>query len=154
DRFAEQLSQRPDGVHRIAKEAAYGPSPTTVAPPIGSYADHDVGTVRARVLPGFWCHASADHAVTTRLLPAGPTQTRVDVTWLVGSNAVEGRDYDLESLLPFWQLTSEQDWALCERNQRGVRSSAYAPGPYSPSRERNVIAFDEWYRAALSDNLE
>ena len=56
---------------------------------------------------------------------------------------MEGRDYDLPGLLPFWQLTSEQDWALCERNQNGVRSSAYEPGPYSPSREQNVIAFDE-----------
>lgn len=122
-----------------------------VAPPMGGYDEHDVGTVRARVLPGFWCHASADHAVTTRLVPDGPTQTRIEVSWLVDSDAVEGRDYDLESLLPFWQLTSEQDWTLCERNQHGIRSSAYAPGPYSPSRERSVIAFDEWYRAALAD---
>jgi len=121
-----------------------------VAPPMGTYEEHDVGTVRARVLPGFWCHASADHAVTTRILPIGPAETCVDVSWLVDVNAVEGRDYELEALLPFWELTSEQDWALCERNQRGIRSTAYVPGPYSPSRERNVIAFDEWYRAAIS----
>jgi phenylpropionate dioxygenase-like ring-hydroxylating dioxygenase large terminal subunit len=74
---------------------------------------------------------------------AGPTETRIELTWLVDGLAVEGRDYDLPGLLPFWQLTSEQDWALCERNQNGVRSSANEPGPYSPSREQNVIAFDE-----------
>jgi Rieske 2Fe-2S family protein len=116
-----------------------------VAPPMGSYGRHDVGTLRARVLPGFWCHASADHAVTTRVLAAGPLETRIEVAWLVDAHAEEGVDYELERLLPFWRLTSEQDWELCERNQRGVLSSAYRPGPYSPSREANVIAFVDWY---------
>jgi len=121
-----------------------------VAPPMGSHDGHDTGTLRARVLPGFWCHASADHAVTTRLLPVGPLETKVEVTWLVDARAGEGRDYDLDRLLPFWQQTSEQDWALCERNQRGILSSAYLPGPYSPSREANVIAFDDWYLVAMN----
>jgi phenylpropionate dioxygenase-like ring-hydroxylating dioxygenase large terminal subunit len=56
-----------------------------------------------------------------------------------------GRDYELERLLPFWRLTSEQDWNLCERNHAGVRNPAFIPGPYSRSREYNVIAFVEWY---------
>ena len=120
-----------------------------VAPPMGSYGDHDVGTLRSRVLPGFWCHASADHVVTTRILPTGPLETKLDVTWLVASFAEEGRDYALDALLPFWQVTSEQDWALCERNQRGVLSSAYRPGPLSPAKEANVIAFGDWYVDAL-----
>jgi Rieske 2Fe-2S family protein len=122
-----------------------------VAPPMGSYLGHDVGTVRSRIVPAFWLHASADHAVTTRVLPIGPLETRIDVTWLVDGSAEEGRDYELEKLLPFWQLTSEQDWALCERNQRGVLSSAYRPGPYSPSRESNVVAFVDWYLALVGN---
>jgi len=116
-----------------------------VAPLMGDYRAHDVGTLRVRTVPNFWCHASADHAVLTRLLPAGPACTLVSVQWLVDGDAVEGRDYALDRLLPFWQLTSEQDWELCERNQAGVRSPAYTPGPYSRSREYNVAAFDEWY---------
>jgi Ring hydroxylating alpha subunit (catalytic domain) len=116
-----------------------------VAPPMGSYAGHDVGTLRVRTEPNFWCHASADHAVLTRLAPAGPELTRIRVQWLVDREAVEGRDYELERLLPFWRLTSEQDWNLCERNHAGVRNPAFIPGPYSRSREYNVIAFVEWY---------
>jgi hypothetical protein len=34
-------------------------------------------------------------------------------------------------------------------SKRGVLSSAYRPGPYSPSRESNVIAFVDWYLDAL-----
>lgn len=40
-----------------------------------------------------------------------------------------GVDYDLARLFPFWQLTSEQDWDLCERSQAGVENPAFTPGP-------------------------
>jgi Rieske 2Fe-2S family protein len=116
-----------------------------LAPLMGGYRRHDVGTLRLRTVPNFWCHASADHAVLTRLLPAGPQRTSIRVMWLVDASAQAGRDYVLERLLPFWQLTSEQDWDLCERNHAGVRNPAFTPGPYSPRREYNVIAFIDWY---------
>jgi glycine betaine catabolism A len=117
-----------------------------VGPLMGDYTAYDVGTLRVRTVPNFWCHASADHAVLTRLVPSGPDCTLVTVQWLVHRDAVEGRDYELKRLLPFWRQTSEQDWELCARNHAGVRSPAYRPGPYSPTREYNVAAFDAWYR--------
>ena len=73
------------------------------------------------------------------------------VMWLVHSNAEEGRDYELEKLMPFWQLTSEQDWELCEFAQTGITSRAYRPGPYSTHKEYNVDAFVRWYLKALQD---
>jgi Rieske 2Fe-2S family protein len=115
-----------------------------VAPLMGDYPDADVGTLRIRTLPNMWLHASCDHAVTTRLLPAGLHRTAVRVTWLVHQDAVEGRDYCLADILPFWQLTSEQDWELCERAQAGVKSSHYTPGPFSKYKEYNVDAFVRW----------
>lgn len=120
------------------------------APIMGDYTDPDVGTLRVRAVPNFWNHSSCDHAVSTRLLPAGPRRTRARVTWLVSQDAVEGRDYELAQILPFWQLTSEQDWELCERAQRGIDSSAYTPGPYSTHKEYNVEAFVRWYLKRLS----
>src|SRR5207237_6607805 len=120
-----------------------------IAPFMGDYRDATVGTFRIRTLPNFWNHSSCDHAVSTRLLPAGPQLTAIRVWWLVDANAVEGRDYQLEKLLPFWQLTSEQDWEICERQQRGVNSSAYTPGPYSTYKESNVDNFVRWYLNSL-----
>jgi Rieske 2Fe-2S family protein len=125
-----------------------------VAPLMGDYAEADVGVLRARMLPNFWCHASSDHAVTTRLLPLGPGLTQVQVTWLVDAAATKGRDYELSRLLPFWQSTSEQDWTLCERAQRGVLDAGYEPGPLSPGREYNVIALLDWYRRALGNTSQ
>lgn len=122
-----------------------------IAPLMGDYSDPDVGTLRMRTMPNFWNHSSCDHGVSTRLLPAGPRLTKARVLWLVDKDAVEGRDYSLDALLPFWQLTSEQDWDICENQQRGVESSAYHPGPYSTYKEYNVDRFVQWYLKQLKN---
>jgi Rieske 2Fe-2S family protein len=88
------------------------------------------------------------------LLPAGPQHTAIRVYWLVDEGAVEGRDYDLAKLMPFWQLTSEQDWLICERQQRGVNSSAYRPGPYSTHKEYNVDGFIRWYLKMVASGAD
>lgn len=123
-----------------------------VAPLMGRLGSPDSGVLRLRSIPSFWCHASCDHAVLTRVLPIDRRRTATRVTWLVRGDAEEGRDYTLDRLLPFWQLTSEQDWALCERAATGVASPAYRPGPLSPNREYNLEAFLRWYahRVAVS----
>jgi len=120
-----------------------------VAPLMGDYQEGRADTLRIRTLPNFWNHSSCDHGVSTRLLPLGPQLTSIRVSWLVDARAVEGRDYQLADLLPFWQLTSEQDWEICERQQRGINSSAYRPGPYSPYKEYNVDSFVRWYLKSL-----
>jgi len=120
-----------------------------VAPLMGEYCNANVGVLRMRTLPNFWNHSSCDHAVTTRLIPAGLHLTKARVTWLVHEDAQEGVDYELDKLTPFWQLTSEQDWELCERVQRGINSTAYRPGPLSKTREYNLDAFLRWYLRQL-----
>ncbi len=120
-----------------------------VAPWLGSIRSAQAGVLRLRSLPSFWCHTSCDHAVLTRVLPAGRRQTRIRVTWLVDRLAQDGIDYSLDRLTPFWQLTSEQDWRLCERAARGIASPAFRPGPLSPAREYNLEAFFTWYLARL-----
>jgi Rieske 2Fe-2S family protein len=107
------------------------------------------GTLRCTVFPNFWQHASDDHAVATRITPLDATTSQVDVSWFVHKDAVEGRDYDLARLMPFWQRTSEQDWEICEANQAGILSPRYEPGPYSLIRETNVQHFVDWYLGAL-----
>ena len=54
-----------------------------VAPLMGDYQDADVGVLRMRSMPNFWVHGSCDHAVASRLLPAGPRMTKVRSYWLV-----------------------------------------------------------------------
>jgi Rieske 2Fe-2S family protein len=63
----------------------------------------------------------------------------------VRDDAREGEDYQLDQLLPFWQLTNEQDWEICKWQQKGVDSIGYQPGPLSQRKEYNVDAFIRWY---------
>lgn len=116
-----------------------------VAPLMGDYEDEEVGVLRLRSLPNFWIHASCDHAVAARMLPAGPRKTRMRGYWLVNADAREGPDYQLDKLLPFWHLTNEQDWNICNWQQKGIDSIGYVPGPLSQRLEYNVDAFIRWY---------
>jgi len=125
---------------------------TRVAPLMGDYPDADVGVLRMRSLPNFWLHASCDHAVVTRMLPAGPRRTMMKSYWLVHRDAREGADYQLDRLLPFWHLTNEQDWEICKWQQRGVESIGYEPGPLSQRKEYNVDAFIRWYLKAMRED--
>jgi len=120
-----------------------------VAPLMGDYRDADVGVLRMRSLPNFWLHASCDHAVVTRMLPAGLRKTRMRSYWLVHCDAREGQDYELERLLPFWHTTNEQDWEICRWQQKGIESIGYEPGPLSQRKEYNVDAFIRWYMKAM-----
>ncbi len=116
-----------------------------VAPPMGEFKEHNVGTLRTTVFPNFWQHSNSDHAVAARLTPIAPDLAAVRGMWLVDRDAVEGKDYTLERLLPLWSLTNDQDWHICQNQQLGVSSSRYVPGPLSKLREPNVNHFLEWY---------
>ena len=120
-----------------------------VAPLMGDYQDSDVGVLRMRSLPNFWVHASCDHAVVTRMLPNGLRKTRMRSYWLVHEDARGGADYQLDRLLPFWNLTNEQDWEICKWQQKGIDSTGYEPGPLSQRKEYNVDAFIRWHLKAM-----
>ena len=73
-----------------------------VAPLMGYYTEAaDIGTMRVRTLPNFWQHSSCDHVVAVRVMPNGLYHTNIRMTWLVDAKAEEGKDYDLDKLLPF-----------------------------------------------------
>jgi glycine betaine catabolism A len=113
----------------------------------------NIGDILLFHFPSTWNHITADHAISFRLLPLGPEQTQLTTKWLVRRDAQEGRDYDLKTLTEVWQATNKQDTALVERNQIGVRSPAYQPGPYSEVQEDGVIQFIDWYAARMERRL-
>ena len=103
--------------------------------------------------PNSFCHALADYAFIFSVVPLGPEETRIDSTWLVHKDAVEGVDYTLEDLTETWNSTNLQDRELAENNQRGVNSVGYLPGPYS-REEDFVVRYGNWYRAAAKAAAE
>jgi len=115
-----------------------------VAPPMGDHTDFDAGVLGLVVYPNFWMDSVSDYMWTMRVTPSSPSETIVDLTWLVDKDAIEGINYNVDRLTDFWRVTGEQDWELCENNYRGIESSRYQPGPYAPV-EIDVVKFIDWY---------
>jgi Rieske 2Fe-2S family protein len=123
-----------------------------VAIPMGEHEDYDAGVVGLVVLPNFWMDAVSDYMWTMRLTAVSPSQTVIDLAWLVDADAKEGTDYTIERLTDFWRITGEQDWTLCENNFKGVESSHYQPGPYAPI-ELDVAKFADWYIERMREGV-
>ena len=134
------VSTTPDGKPAVAKL-------------LGRVPHNDVGSLRWVHYPSVFNHALGDYAVMVRMLPLSPTTTEVCTKWIVNADAAEGVDYDLPRLREIWSVTNDEDAALVERNQAGVNSIAYQPGPYSPELEAGVIKFVDWYCAKLARHL-
>jgi len=115
--------------------------------------DDVVGDVLFYHYPNTWNHFLADHALSFRVLPISPTETEVVTKWLVPEDAVEGVDYSLENLTKVWNDTNAEDAWLVERNQLGVMSPAYQPGPYNALHEDGVSQFVDWYCGSTKRSL-
>ncbi len=72
--------------------------------------------------------AYPDHGVIYRFIPRDVLHTEMEVLWLVRGDA---HDVDTDALTWLWDVTSQADKKIIERNQAGVLSRAYRPGPFS-----------------------
>jgi Rieske 2Fe-2S family protein len=82
------------------------------------------------------------------LLPRGPQHTTVISNYLFRPETIEGADGfadKAEEIVKFWDLVSKQDWSVCERAQKGVRSRAYAKGGVYPFQDRLLASFNRRY---------
>jgi len=116
--------------------------------PLMGRARHDGASVFAELglLSAFLAYP--DHGVLYRFIPRGVLETEMEVLWLVEGGAEAGRDYDLDALTWLWDVTSLADKAIIERNQAGVKSRSYTPGPFS-LMEPGTRAYVERYLAEL-----
>ncbi len=119
-----------------------------LAPLMGDIKGFDGGASNLQLGPVSFFLAYCDHAVAYRFTPRSVRETDVEVVWLVDEDAVEGRDYEVERLTWLWRVTTEADKLIVERNQEGVNSRYYRPGPYTPM-ESFCRRFAAWYLAAL-----
>ena len=119
-----------------------------VAPLLGSIRDYDGGATDLQVGPVTFGLMYCDHVVLYRFTPVTIDTAECDITWLVRGDAVEGRDYDRDRLTWLWDITTHADKQIIERNQQGVNSRYYVPGPLS-SMENYAWSFISWYLETL-----
>jgi Rieske 2Fe-2S family protein len=70
----------------------------------------------------------------------------------VRGDAVDGRDYDRDRLTWLWDVTTHADKNIIERNQQGVNSRYYVPGPLS-GMEDYAWSFMSWYLETMRSPL-
>ena len=120
--------------------------------PLTQANDKKLGSTMFYCYPNTWSHYLSDHIITFRVTPISATVTKVTTKWIVRADAIEGKNYDLENLIKVWEATNDQDRILVERNQLGINSPAYTPGPYSNSDEEAVREFIQWYAQATNNS--
>ena len=117
--------------------------------PLSAAAGEDSGLARYYlVYPNLMLGIHPDYLVTHVVWPLAVDRSQIVCELFFAGEALAVAGFDAGEVREFWDLTNRQDWALCERVQRGAASRGYRPGPYHPS-ERCVHAFDRWYASWL-----
>jgi len=119
-----------------------------LAPLLGSIREYDGGATDLHFGPMMFGLAYCDHVVLYRFTPRALRSTDCEILWLVNGSAVEGKDYDLAELTWLWDVTTVADKQIIERNQAGVDSRFYVPGPLSTMEEFTGL-FLQWYVATM-----
>jgi len=93
----------------------------------------------------------SDYGVVHRIDPVSPTRTLLHNWWFVHEDAVEGVDYDFDNLIAVWEKTNPEDAYILERQQRGVQSRGFTPGPHDMRVEASMRAGLELYLQMMGD---
>jgi Rieske 2Fe-2S family protein len=90
------------------------------------------------VYPNLMISASCDHVAAFVLWPLGPALTRVQCLFLFDAAEMARPDFDPMDAVEFWDQVNRQDWAICERVQRGLQSSVHERGWYAPMEDASL----------------
>jgi len=100
-------------------------------------------------LPSQYLVAHVDHVRSSRVLPLGPEETELSIEWLFPKETLADPAVDIHRACEFSAEVMAEDGAICETNQRGLRSRPHAQGVLMPE-EYDVFRLHEWFRAELA----
>ena len=123
-----------------------GSSPLAPLPGVGGERLRQV--VYLSMFPNLLISAHPDYVLTHRLTPVAPDRTEIECTWLF-----ERADIDPSFAVDFWDITNEEDWAVCEGVQRGMANSGHRPGPLSNWEATDYQFLTMVARAYLGEGL-
>jgi Rieske 2Fe-2S family protein len=98
----------------------------------------------AMLFPLWLTSLQPDYFLSYRLEPMTATRTRVVAeTFVHPSTSTDAAT--MTDVFELWDTINAQDRAICERQQRGVASRGFSPGPYTIADE-GVRAFEDMVR--------
>jgi Rieske 2Fe-2S family protein len=87
--------------------------------------------------------AHPDHVRIVSLSPLGVAGTRLTAEWLFAPETLAHEGFDMGNVTEFGALVMTQDAAVCELNQRGLRSIRHEHGRLMPN-ENDIALFYRW----------
>ena len=96
------------------------------------------------LMPNMLLSMHPDYVNYYMVHPVSAERTIVESEWMFNPETLTDSASNIQDAIEFWDVTNRQDWDIIERSQRGIMSSRYRPGPYSP-RESIPAAWDRAY---------
>lgn len=90
------------------------------------------------VYPNLLLSLAREHVAFYILYPMGPGRTKIECHFLFEPQEMEKSDFDPSDAVDFWHLVNQQDWAICERVQKGMRSRVHDRGVFAPMEDWNL----------------
>ncbi len=120
-------------------------------PLIEGLSDEDIeqGMVYASITASMYVVGNPDYVRSVRICPTGAETTDLIVDWYLMPGTKEKHADKIEHMLELGRLVVEQDGALCELNQKGLKSRAHKHGVLVP-QEYGVLDFHEWIKTCLN----
>ena len=114
-----------------------------------SVEDIEQGMVYVSITASMFVVGHPDYVSSVRICPTGAETTDLIVDWYLMPGTKEKHADNIEHMLELGRLVVEQDGALCELNQKGLKSRAHKHGVLVP-QEYGVLDFHEWIRTCLN----
>jgi len=108
------------------------------------------GQVFVSCPPSMYLVAHLDYVRVVSLRTLGPEATELTAEWFFPSETLADPRFDLANVADFATLVMEQDAAVCEVNQKGLRALPHRQGVLMPE-EYVVKRFHDWVRAEVGD---
>ena len=88
--------------------------------------------------PNLMISLACDHVAAFLLWPVAPDRTRVDCHFLFHPEEMAKAAFNPMDAVEFWDLVNRQDWAICERVQKGISSRVHKFGYYAPMEDPSL----------------
>jgi len=100
--------------------------------------------------PNLMLNVYADNFSTNLIVPVGPTRTLTLFEWYFHNPDAPDVQKRVDEQIAFSDEIQIEDIAICEAVQRGLGSSTYDSGRFSPQRENGVHHFHGLYATSMA----
>jgi Rieske 2Fe-2S family protein len=101
------------------------------------------------IYPNLMLSLSRDHVAAFILRPVAAGRTSIECQLLFHPHEAAKDDFDPSDAVDFWHMVNLQDWAICERVQRGMSSATFDHGWYAPMEDPS-LDIRRWWHSKMS----